>query len=58
MNYITTDRRRNSKEYSGEVCRVCGSRDIHSREYGKPTMECIEHLRECINDLQVKTKDK
>lgn len=42
------DKRRWSKDYSGEVCRVCGSRDVHSRDYDKPTMDCINYLKDEI----------
>jgi len=45
------DKRRFSSNYSGEVCRCCGSNDVHTREYNKPTMECIEYLRKQISDL-------
>jgi hypothetical protein len=45
------DKRKSSKQFSGEVCRVCGSRDVHSQAYGKPTMECIEYLRMVIKEL-------
>lgn len=37
--YTIIDRR------GGEPCRVCCSQDCHSREYNKPTMECIKYLR-------------
>lgn len=29
----------------GEVCRVCGSVNIHSRTYDAPTMDCIKYYR-------------
>lgn len=29
-----------------EACRVCGSQEVHSMEYNKPTMDCIEYLKE------------
>ena len=28
-----------------EVCRVCGSKEVHTQKYNKPTMKCIEFLR-------------
>ena len=43
------DKRKNSDDYSGEVCRVCGCRDVHTKLYNKPTMDCISYLREEIN---------
>ena len=42
------DKRRWSKDYEGEVCRVCGSRDVHTQEYGEPTMACINYLKSII----------
>jgi hypothetical protein len=43
MTYTVNDRR--GQEKPTEVCRVCGSKDTHSREYNKPTMDCIKYLR-------------
>ena len=47
MNYKINDRR--GKEPPKEVCRICGSPQIHSREYGNPTMDCIRYLRSIIS---------
>jgi len=45
--YTVTDRR--GKEEPTEVCRVCGSPEVHSRGYNFPTMKCIEFLRSKID---------
>ena len=47
MVYTVTDKR--GQDTPQEVCRVCGSSDVHSKEYNSPTMECIEHMRNRIN---------
>jgi hypothetical protein len=41
--YTVNDRR--GQEKIMEVCRVCGSKDIHTTLYNQPTMGCIEFLR-------------
>lgn len=48
--YTITDRRgmKEGQEHPDEVCRVCGSNEVHSKEYGKPTMECITFLQNQI----------
>jgi len=46
------DKRRFSKDYSGELCRCCLSKDIHTRDYNKPTMECIIYLKQRIEQLE------
>ena len=33
-------------------CRVCGSSDVHSKRYNLPTMDCIKYLRSIISDLK------
>lgn len=38
-------KRKKEAEEVAEVCRVCGSKKVHSRTYEKPTMECIQFLR-------------
>lgn len=38
-----------------EACRVCGAEEVHSTEYNKPTMKCIEQLRSEINQYKSKT---
>lgn len=48
MNDYTINDRRDEKK-SEEVCRVCGSPQVHSKEYGKPTVNCIEYLRTIIS---------
>lgn len=49
-NYTVHDRRGQSP--AREACRVCGAGVVHSREYGKPTMECIQFLNGTITLLQ------
>lgn len=48
--YIINDRR--GKEPVGPVCRVCASKEEHSKEYNHPTMECIRHLRTEISERE------
>lgn len=43
--------RKNKETKVTDVCRVCGSKDVHST-YNKPTMECIKHLRGVIADWE------
>ena len=50
---MVTDKRRWSKDYNGEVCRVCCSKTVHTQKYGEPTMECIYHLQDTIKGLEV-----
>jgi len=47
------DKRRWAEDYkhTDEVCRVCGAVEVHSSEYGKPTMGCIEYLRSQIKPI-------
>ena len=47
-NYTITDRRGlgNGQERLGEICRVCGSKEVHSKNYNTPTMECIKYLQD------------
>lgn len=45
QGYTVHDRRFKKEEEPQEVCRVCGSPQVHSREYNHPTMGCIEFLR-------------
>ncbi|MFA5071117.1 MAG: hypothetical protein WC511_01980 [Candidatus Pacearchaeota archaeon] len=53
MAYTINDRRHNSaKKEATEACRVCGSSEVHTREYNKPTMLCIGYLRQTISDLE------
>jgi len=49
-SYTINDKR--GKEEPKEVCRVCGSSTAHSKEYNKPTMDCIKHLRGRIQKLE------
>jgi hypothetical protein len=49
-NYTIIDRR--GVEDPKPTCRVCGSRNEHSKEHNKPTMGCIRYLREEIAKLQ------
>lgn len=48
MAYSVNDRRGKDKEKPLEACRVCGAPKVHTREYNKPTMDCIKYLREQI----------
>ena len=50
MSYKVVDKR--GKEPEKEVCRVCGSTTVHSKDYNKPTMECINYLRSKIQSLE------
>jgi hypothetical protein len=53
MTHTVIDRRRLSEDYvepPSEVCRICGSTTVHTREYNKPTMDCINYLRSKIKD--------
>jgi hypothetical protein len=52
--YTITDKRGMSKgqEHPKEVCRVCGSKEVHSKKYGKPTMDCITYLKNQVSELQ------
>jgi hypothetical protein len=47
-DYTITDRRGMSdgQEHPEEVCRVCGSKEVHSKNYGRPTMECVRYLQD------------
>ena len=52
--YTITDKRgmNEGQEHPEEVCRVCGSKTVHSKKYGKPTMECIKFLKDQISQLE------
>lgn len=50
MGYTVNDRR--LKEKVKEVCRVCGSKKVHTKKYNDPTMECIKYLRSEIQRLE------
>ncbi len=50
MNII--DKRGDNKVDHSERCRVCGSPEVHTQEYNKPTMLCIGYLREEIAKLK------
>jgi len=51
--YTIIDRRgmNEGQEHPDEVCRVCGSKTVHSKQYGKPTMDCINYLNKKISFL-------
>jgi hypothetical protein len=49
--FTIRDRRGKDGDEPKEVCRVCGSKVVHSREYNHPTMECIQYLRKVISTL-------
>ena len=55
-SYTVTDRRGVDKEEPRLPCRVCGSSVEHSREYNKPTMDCVLYLRQLIVDAMSKPK--
>ena len=48
--YTITDKR--GVEEPKEVCRCCGSTEVHTKQYNKPTMECIIYYRKQINKLE------
>lgn len=50
------DNRSQFQSKSTEACRVCGCSLVHSREYQKPTMDCIRFLRDKIEVLQDELK--
>ena len=55
--YTFRDLRKNSEEYSGEVCRICLSRDVHVTNYsGVPTPACIVYLRDQITSKDLAYK--
>ena len=58
--YTVTDRRgmESGQEHPEEVCRVCGSKEVHSKQYGKPTMECINFLQTRIQSLETEERLK
>jgi hypothetical protein len=43
-NGYTVIDRRGQEEKDVEVCRVCASKEVHTRDYNVPTMECVNHL--------------
>lgn len=49
-SYTINDRRglelKDGQECMDEVCRVCGSQEVHSKEYGRPTLECVRYLKD------------
>jgi len=57
MSYTIIDKRRSSPDYKEpevEVCRVCGSKEVHSTKYNQPTMGCIEHYRTLLQHMKEK----
>ena len=62
--YTITDRRgmQEGQEHPDEVCRVCGSKTVHSKTYGQPTMDCISYLKNTISvlesELKIQLEDK
>lgn len=52
-----TDKRRWMPNAEVECCRVCGSREVHSQAYGKPTVDCITSMREENNVLNQKLSE-
>lgn len=51
--YTVNDRRGKERE-DVEVCRVCGSKVVHSRAYEKPTFECVKFFRTKIQELEMR----
>lgn len=49
--YKVLDKRGEEKDKT-LPCRVCGCPIEHSKDYNKPTMECIKYLRGKISELQ------
>jgi hypothetical protein len=45
MSFTVIDKRGLGVFKPKEVCRVCGSTDVHSTQYNKPTMDCIHYLK-------------
>jgi formate dehydrogenase maturation protein FdhE len=45
-------RRKEEIAETSEVCRVCGSKDVHSTVYDKPTMGCIHFFRVEVQKLE------
>lgn len=43
MTYTVNDRR--GTRPVDEVCRVCGSEEVHTTNYNQPTMACVAYLR-------------
>jgi hypothetical protein len=44
--YTVIDKRGENKDKKPpEVCRVCGSLVVHTKDYNKPSMDCIKFLR-------------
>ena len=56
MDYTVNDNR--GKEKPEEVCRVCGSKEVHSRTYNQPTMGCIEYYRKQLSEAKEPTVEK
>lgn len=57
QGFTVNDRRGSAAEdtpASDEVCRICGSTEVHSREYNKPTMACVEFFRARIQVLSTR----
>lgn len=51
------DKRGTDYKEPKEVCRVCGSETVHTRDYGRPTTECIKYLKgialkDCKNPIK------
>lgn len=55
--YTVRDRRGGQHPETAEACRVCGSAQVHTREYSKPTMDCIEFLRSQVSGLDAKCQE-
>jgi hypothetical protein len=55
VEYQVIDKRGENKA-PAEVCRVCGSSEVHSGKYNDPTMGCIMHLRKQEKLLEIYKK--
>jgi hypothetical protein len=48
------DRRGGKNPKPTEACRVCGSKEVHTREYNQPTKECMQYMLAEIRRLEKK----
>jgi hypothetical protein len=55
--YTVRDRRGGQNPEPAEVCRVCGSPEVHSLKYNQPTMECIAFYRSQVSGLDEKCQE-
>jgi len=50
MSIKINDKR--GKEEPKEVCRCCGSEQVHTREYNNHIKKCVEYLRKRVSELE------